>query len=516
MADNRCKIIQKIVEKNSYNNINEPMYIHNIINKFNNYNKLIFINILIIMFIFNLSLISANFVCGEVKDSIDNRSSSWYFVNIFYSDKPENINKCEVSPAGNKFCCDAEEIPRNFWKIGLDISAEIYDNVSGYLAGPVKLKSSGEGYDIFPEMRLEKGIKLNSIIKRLIYSKNNKLNLDLSFKEPYNNAEITINNNNWSCDNCSGFNQTVDVNFGMNNISITTKHNDRKLHENIVFGLINDFNFNRDFSCNGCNKDKIKQNKEINVVLSINLSDEITNMQLKEYVPKTWEILDLGGGELKEYSESHNIIVWNVSGKSIIKSYKIKSPKINILPSSFIFISELEDIGLSNQSVYVKNLIPFFYKEYKLIYRKIRKTIYSRISPDRALVFKLKNNGINQIALFPKKQLENVEFSLENNYSNDELNNVMYSYLINTNIKKSDIDNIIVEFYVNKSLLKENNYYNVSMYVFKDNSWEENEIELLGEDENNYYYKASFSYADKFAIVGEKRETGILGFLLGR
>src|SRR3989338_9040803 len=117
-----------------------------------------------------IDFVSANFVCGKVKD-VGEVSASWFDVSVYYPEFPNKKTSCKISPEEGKYCCDPEAIKGVTWKIGKSVNAEIFDFEKGYVAGLVSLIISGEGFDVFPEMQLDKAIT--------VYSPNSSLILDI-------------------------------------------------------------------------------------------------------------------------------------------------------------------------------------------------------------------------------------------------------------------------------------------------------------------------------------------------
>ena len=120
---------------------------------------------LMLFIILQTKLVLGNFVCGQVEDSEDNMSASWYSVRIFYPSAPNKFTNCQVSPAGNKYCCDTEAISGRSWRIGDVVAAEIFDNETGYVAGQVSVVTTGEGYSVFSVMKFSSFSLLNSNIR---------------------------------------------------------------------------------------------------------------------------------------------------------------------------------------------------------------------------------------------------------------------------------------------------------------------------------------------------------------
>ena len=173
---------------------------------------------ILLIFVFALiilipPLINAHFVCGELRDS-DEMQAQWYDVRVFYPYDREEYSECQVSPAGNKYCCDIRNI-KDGWNVGEEVSAEVFDNENGYVAGPISLITSGEGYDVFPSMKLEKVVKVHNL-EKLIISDSNLFLLNASFKEPYNLIEFEDSEKRVLCENCSEINEEINTSFGMN------------------------------------------------------------------------------------------------------------------------------------------------------------------------------------------------------------------------------------------------------------------------------------------------------------
>src|SRR3989339_597617 len=114
---------------------------------------------------------------------------------FFYENYSSNFLNCQVSPKENKYCCDTDSIyPQNTWKVGKKTFARVYDFKTGYFADEVNVITTGKAYDVFPNLKLKKAIKVNEPVSRVIISKENNLSLNLSFSEPYNLIEIRDEN----------------------------------------------------------------------------------------------------------------------------------------------------------------------------------------------------------------------------------------------------------------------------------------------------------------------------------
>src|SRR3989339_553798 len=120
--------------------------------------------------------ILTNFVCGIVENSDDGMSGAWFNTRLFYENYSSNFLNCQVSPKENKYCCDTDSIyPQNTWKVGKKTFARVYDFKTGYFADEVNVITTGKAYDVFPNLKLKKAIKVNEPVSRVIISKENNL-----------------------------------------------------------------------------------------------------------------------------------------------------------------------------------------------------------------------------------------------------------------------------------------------------------------------------------------------------
>jgi len=466
--------------------------------------SLIFISFILLL-ILTLQLINANFVCGQVKDSINNNSASWYSVRVYYPDKINNYSSCEISPEENKFCCDAGNISGKPFKIGQTIYSEVYDTETGYAAGPVNLISTSEGYDVFPVMQLEKVINIYNPKSRIILSNSSSIMLNSSFLPPYNIIQLDNNfNRTILCNNCSIYQDNASFQFGMNNPKIIASNGNRNFFENLNFAILKTINFSRNEICDKCKKNSVVGSKNISMKVVLNLSNEISGMEIREYVPISFKILDAKDGLIKPYSSTHNVIIWNVSGKDILESYTILSPKKGILNTQYIFKSEIEEINLTTDNIIVRGFLPFFSIHEKGIFDSTKKKKYPKVAPNKALVLNLNNKNILQVAVFPNKKLNNAEFELKSYLYKGELEDVLEYYIFDTNIDLKDMSKLYIKFKIDKKSLKNKGYNNVSLYGLKDSTWEKADLNLIRQDKLSYYYDAYINPAEGFVIVGEK------------
>ena len=447
-----------------------------------------------------LPLVNSHFVCGHVEDSNDNFSASWFSVKVYYPSTPSSYASCDVSPDGNKYCCDATSIPGKTWKIGDVLNAEIIDQELGYVAGPVSITTTGEGYDVFPEMRIEKVINVYSPLDRIILSNSSGVLLNLSFLSPYTNVSLKIVNlSQILCSNCSSYENYTNGDYGMNLWTIFASDNSRAFSSNLSFAILSSINFDRILDCDKCRNNRVKRDQIVNMTLDLNLSDDVENLELREYVPVDWEILD-DSLDVKRYSPTHNVIIWNVSGSNIRKSYLVQAPSISFLPYKYIFRTELEDEALNEEEVTV-------YRAFYILAlgKRVQKfdfnfSFKNRISPSKPLVINNKGH-LDTIAVFPKLKLNDVYLILRNYNFDDELENSLGYYAFDTNIKKSDIDKMYSEIRIEKSLLETRGFTGINLYLY-DGEWKQLEVNISQEDSKHLNYKFFFSPSEGMAIVG--------------
>ena len=146
--------------------------------------------VILLLFLFSLSFVSSSFVCGYVNNSQES-SSSWSKVIIYPEEQPLSILECKVNPE-NKFCCDIEDIKGFTPSVGKKVFAEVFDEETGFVAGPVSLLLTEEGYDIFPQMNIQSAIVINSPEEN-IFINQSSVKINISLSGSYNNLKYTLN-----------------------------------------------------------------------------------------------------------------------------------------------------------------------------------------------------------------------------------------------------------------------------------------------------------------------------------
>ena len=234
--------------------------------------------------VFSFSAVSAHFVCGQVLNSPDNVSAAWMPVNVFYPATPAKFTTCQVSPQGDKYCCDTEAKnltdPSGFqmgkaWTIGSVVSADVYSPSTGYSAGPVSLTTTGNGYDLFPDMQMQKVISIYSPNASLIISNDTEISLNATFVSPYNNVILYNGTSDQVlCPNCSNFFGNVSAQGGMNYWTIYANSGSGAgaFSQNLSFALLKSIDAKQTAECRGCKNfpfTSVPQDMESNCIVSL-------------------------------------------------------------------------------------------------------------------------------------------------------------------------------------------------------------------------------------------------------
>ena len=441
-----------------------------------------------------LPLSEAHFICGEVKDA-PQMSAQWLKARTYYPEDRSEYVRCRISPEGNKYCCDIEELDKK-WEVGYVVESEIFDQTEGYFGGPVSIKTTGEGYDVAPKMEIKKAIKIERPSKLIISNKSEFL-FNATFKKPYTKVELLINNNNKKNMEGEKIVKKMRGKWGENRIEINSSHEDREFKESKKFFIIKDINLSSNKNCLSCRGNKIDSNKTIKFNISLNLSHNVEGVQIKEYIHKDWEVLS-GGDEVKSYSKDYKVIVWNISGKTINKKYTLRAPLFRYRPRIYNFSTELGGNNIGWREIRVHGLLPFFpWRKKGRRKREERRKFFPPLSPDHPAVINPKNNSIEEIAVFPNESKEGVEFDLEENIEDRE--GWLESYLFNTNLDEEEIKKILMKLNINKSYWED--YKNISLYALQNGEWEKKET--LSNREERFEYEESPRGISGFAIAGE-------------
>ena len=467
-------------------------------------NKANLVILLAMLIIFSTSLTTANFVCGEVENTLDNISAAWFPVNIYYEGLPNAYTTCDVSPEGNKFCCDTDAIPpANSWNPGDIVVAEIISEEYALSAGPVSKITTTEGFDVLPQMKLEKVIDIKSPKTNLIVSGISDFNLTASFKEPYTNINLEdFNSSTNLCSNCSTISIIKEANFGQNNFNLTASNGIRSFTENIKLTILNWIESKRSIICQKCKGDKVKSNQIVKIDLNLSASHSLNGLAIKEYVPIEWQIIN-STGDITPFSDTHNLITWYTHQENITKEYFALSPNQYIRARKYTFKTEAEDYLISSDNITVYKFISYFPKKPTIKTNKIfnRLDLKTHISPDKPLVVETEE-FVQKIAIFPTKKIKNTKFKSVSITSADNLENSIYVYKFKTNIPQKHIEKVYLEFNVSKNLRDE--YGDLHVYFEKNKKWERSYLNHTTEDENYLYFETIQDPVSGIAIIPEE------------
>ena len=445
--------------------------------------------------LFSSYFASAHFVCGQVNDSVNNVSPAWFNVKVFYPSTPQNYTTCQVSPDANKYCCDVESLNVDGsynlgipWTPGLNVSAQVYSPSTGYVAGPVSLKTTGEGYDVFPSMQIKKVITIFNPNRSLIISNSSDVFFNATFLKPFNNVSLDYaNSSKILCENCTNFSSKINSTYGMNTFGVVASSKGDSFFSNFTFGLINGFNFSRNFSCEKCSDSVLRPEKNVSVNLFLNLSDYVKGIIFEEYVPVDFKILNTTG-EVSSYNNSYNVIRWNTSGKNINEFYSIQSPEVNWPSvSTFSFYSLFGENFLGSKSVKVKTVLGFFHhKKHHRGFGGFYGRFYPRVLPNQPYLL-YGRDDLQKVAFFPNSELKNAQFSVIPRDSCKPLGELVGCYSFSSNFGGDEINKTYMEFKVEKDdFLKPSE---ISLKYYDDRKWEDGNITLYDQDKNYFYFK---------------------------
>ena len=456
-------------------------------------NKLFLFFLGISIFFFNLSFINANFACGFVSDSQE-YSSAWETVLIYPENNNSNFITCKVN-SENKFCCDLEEIKGKKLSVGDIIVAEISDNTTGLVAGPVILTITGEGYDLFPNMTLRKAITINSPFEKIFINKSS-IFINVSLTENYTSLKYIINSSGnvfeeQVCVDCNNTEFLIPLlDKGKNEITlIAFGDNGKEIHEKIMLYNLDYFNFGINFSCDKCYlKNKVfyvPSNRSINVTSYLNASHNLSGEFLL-YFPSEWSSFDFLNAQ--DFSSTHEILKENISEeKEYSVQYTFKTPEI-FIKKEYSFYQKFENQEkISKVIVFKSKLIPFHIPK-----RFERNHFYylpmQKCSINEPVILNSDEEYLNLVAIFPRRSIEqsysNLNFDVQKRFFKKQ-----DSFTIFTSIQKKDIDYIFLSFKVEEGK-------SINVYSNKNKI----NLELYKKESNYEYYSARVSEKGPFVV----------------
>ena len=404
--------------------------------------------ILVLVVFSSLSSVNANFVCGEVESS-EIMSPAWMEVSVYYEEQPSNILFCPIN-SQNKFCCDLEEISSVNWEVGKNVFAELFDEETGYVAGPVQLTTTEESYDLFPSMNLSKAINISSS-KPSIFLRDDKIILNISLNRDYSSLRYTLTNSqgaigNPICSDCSSANLELSALKGKNQIVILASDGGRDIFETLDFYYLDYLNLNTSFECDKCFLKKkwfaIPSNSNVTANFFINASHNVSGI-LTAYVPLSWD-----SESSIDYSESHYELNWNITyKKEFFVTENLQAPS-GWKNKRFLFKLNFEENSLDTK-VFVYNI--FRFHSPTIFWKRFFKNKYSfdnnfkKISPENPLVIKSESPYVDLVAIYPKKEMIMPSASLKYD-EKKRLKKRMLDLEIISDFANKDIENILLKF----------------------------------------------------------------------
>ncbi|RMD45409.1 hypothetical protein D6829_02420 [Candidatus Pacearchaeota archaeon] len=389
-----------------------------------------------LIFLAALPLSSAKFVCGIVNDTRD-YSASWISVRAYFPSKPQNYVSCKVSPENNKYCCDIEEIPPRNWKVGNIVAVRVFDENAFFSSDEVRVKTTGEGYDVAPPIKLKKALEINSPKKHLFVLKNPQLFINITSSPPFNNLSATGPKSKLSCNACNNLSGFLNLSYGENELIFSSSSPQKTFKKKLNTTILSSASISRRFVCPSCKGFSIGSGEKAKVEISLSLSPAVSSKLFREFVPASWKILDANGGEVKPYSKSHKVIEWNVSGKKLNISYLVKAPVVGILPKAFFFWSSLQDYTLPKSRVLVHRLFRFLSSSSAPDIRKNIKSKSYSISKNEPLVIKKENL---LFAFYPKNSFSDAKAKIkkESSFWTDY-------YYPQINLEENQIEKVLIK-----------------------------------------------------------------------
>ncbi len=439
---------------------------------------------------------SAKFICGEVH-SMDKITPAWYEVKTYLTTAEIHSSSCKVSPSNNRYCCDLDVIKSKTgyqWKSGDIFEARITDTTSGYFATPQNTTLTGEGYDVAPKLILRKAIRIT------------KPNTTLTISEILAPIQTNISSH---CNNITLSKQNLS--FGKNNIIILATCNNVQFALNKTFFYIQNITFQKTYPR------KIRAEELSTISLQASLSHKLENIQLKEYVPVSWQVSNISSnGTIEKYTSYYNVITWQVNGDGFNFNYKIKAPEIGFIPEEFSFKTQVDEHTLEENKIKVYKLIPLPPKSktshggYVYTPKKL-----SKVSPGQALISQ-KEDLI--AALYSTLPLQQGSFDLSSFIYDGKLDRKFYylkSYQVQTTLNSTEKGKIIMEYSANKTFIEENDYKEIGFFEKHAGKFLRITGAVVASDRNTIHYRfESNESPSEIYILAEKNSLTILDRIL--
>jgi hypothetical protein len=443
--------------------------------------------ILTLILVLAISPASAKFICGEV-ETLDETSPSWFEVIAQPKENQTISTNCKVSPEDNKYCCDIEALKDIFnysWEPGEIFQTSIADNSSGYFSPKQEITLTSQGYDISPKLTLKKAIKENPKIPNLIISDKSE------------EFQIIIS------EECSGNSKIITPNKGENKIFSQAICNNKTFNIEKTLYFLDKAEAKKSTT-------QFKSEETITITINLELSNEIKNLKLTEYIPSNFQIISAKEAKISKSTKDYNKIEWQVSGKKISLEYKIKAPKVSIGKNSYETITELESEIISKEILQVKKLIPIPNSKSQTSNYKFTPTTFSKVSSEYPI---LTYNEELTAALYSNESKESEAFEIEEFNSPFKINRsyiYLKSFQVKTTLPQEEQKIFKLEYEISNEEYKKEDWKNIVFFTKKGNEIIKiPSTSIPGKNEQAIIFSLESEPLDNFHIFAEKKHLSL-------
>ena len=259
--------------------------------------------------------------------------------------------------------------------------------------------------------------------------------------------------------------------------------------DNVTFSIVEGAYFNRKIKCEGCLEKNVPQNKNITIVISANFSNKVSG-KIRDFFPIEWKLVENKEGKIHAFSKTHNYIEWEMESKSAEFEYVVSAPP-TVLTKKYEFKTFLNNYSLGKDDIVLYRFykfLPLKKQQENIKIEPILETEYPHISNENPLVINLNYNNIDLVALFPKKNENDVTAKI---YSLPKEENEEFRIQVESEIGQDNLEKVLVRFKIKNhgaSILK-----NADIYL-KD---EYGNVEKLEKDINQK--TSGYTYYDAFS-----------------
>jgi len=466
----------------------------------------IFVLFFLILFI-RISFVSANFACGEVLNNLE-VNPSWLEASIRYSDNPDYIATCKISPGNRKYCCDPRAIRQVNWMIGKELSARIFNQYPAYLSDSVSLNISGGGFDVFPLLKLRKGIIIHEP-RETLYVNLTKIFVNISVDGYFNQINYSLERSDGytiggiACIECNHSEFYLNLSQeGKYELVIYAVRDNEYMFEKHKFLNLDFFNVEHKVECVGCEGRFVPPNSVVKLSLEIESSHNLSGEEIFDYLPNGWQVLD-EKVSVSPYSRTHNKVKFEITDGNKIEPYLVKSPK-GVIPERYVFYNGIFNRAFEGESeIILSRFLKLRWLSKKVSYDKTEindemVVEHLMISNSQPLYMNLKNEFVLETAIFPNKESEKIKIYFFDNLK-VKMKKSLTDFSVMSDLNNEDVDSVYVKFRVKKSKIEDDE--KAVLYFYDNrNNWVSLKTDMVGEDSEYYYYTAFSNRGGFFAI----------------